>query len=75
MDIDTLEPSKPTLNKRQQAPRSMIQLESDNESSAPPPVKKRKQKENKVKDCPPTSTAVKRQRKYTSNPASRKGED
>ena len=75
MDIDPAKPSKPIQNKRQQAPVSVIQLESDNESSAPSPVKKRKQKDDRLKDCPPKSTAVKRQRKNNSNPALRNDED
>ena len=75
METDTPESSKPTQNKRQQAPLSVIELDSDNESSAPPPVKKRKQEREKIKDNPPTSTAVKRQRKHSSNPVSHTGED
>ena len=75
MDIDHPKPSEPTQNKRQQAPVSVIQLESDNESSAPSPVRKRKQKDDRLKDCPPKATAVKRQRKNTSDPSLRNDED
>ena len=75
MDIDTPEPAKPPRKKRQQAPVSVIQLESDSDSSVIPPAKKRKKAKEIVKDCPPTSTTVEPQRKHTSNPASREGED
>ena len=75
MSTNTPEPSKPTQKKRQKAPVSVIELDSDDESSASPPMKKRKQEKDKIKDHPPTSTAVKCERKDSNNPASHKGED
>ena len=75
MDIDTPEPAKPPRKKRQQAPVSVIQLESDSDSSEVPPAKKRKKAKENVEDGPPTSTAVEPQRKHTSNSTSQKGED
>ena len=53
----------------------MIELDSDDESSASPPVKKRKQGKDKSKDHPPASITVKRERNHSNNPTSRNGED
>ena len=75
MDIDTPEPAKPPRKKRQQAPVSVIQLESDSDSSEIPPAKKRRKEKENVKDGPPTSTAVNYQQNHTSKTASREGED
>ena len=75
MDIDTPEPAKPPRKKHQQAPVSVIQLESDSDSSEIPPAKKRKKAKENVKDYAPTSTAVEPQRKHTSNSTSQEGED
>ena len=75
MDIDTPEPAKPPRRKRQQAPVSVIQLESDSDSSAILPAKKCKKAKENVKDGPPTSTAVNYQQNHTNNPASHEGED
>ena len=75
MNVDTREPSKPDAKKREQAPVSVSELDSDDESSATPPVKKRKQEKEKVKDHPPMSTAVKHQRNHTNTPAPHESED